>query len=327
MRAESTKLMPAADVFLAQLHAARQQAVMFGEALHRVEHAGFQSGFMRAALRGVDQVDETLRCQRALRPGEHPGRALALGETAAGIGIAVGIAFAAESRNQGFNIAQQFGQVLRQAIRIGPDFFLIRLTLALDGEFYRDAGQQHRLGTQQAFHFVQRDARRIKEFRIRPGADQGPGLFFQALAGHRQRHREHAAIGEFERGNLAVALHGDGKAGGQRIGHRNADAVQAAGEGISALAGGLVELAAGMQAGEHDNDRRLLLGRMRADRNAAPVVLHRHRTIEMDAHRQRFGVTGQRFIGGVVDHLLDEVRRRVGAGVHARPRAHRLQAF
>ena len=35
-----------------------------------------------------------------------------------------------------------------------------------------------------------------------------------------------------------------------------------------------------------------------------------------------FGETGQRFIGGVIDDFLDDVCRRIGAGVHARPLAH-----
>jgi hypothetical protein len=166
-----------------------------------------------------------------------------------------------------------------------------------------------------------------KEFRIRPGADQRPGILLQALAGNGQRHAQHAAIGKFQRRDLAVAFDRHSQSGGQRIGHGNADAVQAAGEGIGAVAAGLVELAAGVQAGEHDYDCRFLLGWMRTNRNATSVVLNRYRTIQMHAHCKGFGVTGQRLVSGVVDHFLDDVRRRVGAGVHARPRAHRLQAF
>jgi len=36
---------------------------------------------------------------------------------------------------------------------------------------------------------------------------------------------------------------------------------------------------------------------------------------------------GQRLVGGVVDDFLDDVRRAVGAGVHAGALAHRLQSL
>ena len=40
-----------------------------------------------------------------------------------------------------------------------------------------------------------------------------------------------------------------------------------------------------------------------------------------------FAVTGQRFIGGVVDDFLDDVQRIVGAGVHAGSLFDRLESF
>ncbi len=113
----------------------------------------------------------------------------------------------------------------------------------------------------------------------------------------------------------------------QRVGHGDADAVQAAGEGIGAVAGLLVELAAGVQAGEgqHD-DGNLLLG-MQADGNAAAVVGHGDGAVALQRDVDVLGETAERFVGGVVDDFLDDVGRRVGAGVHARPLAHGLQAL
>src|SRR5690606_37165253 len=78
----------------------------------------------------------------------------------------------------------------------------------------------------------------------------------------------------------------------QRIGDRNADAVQAAREGIGA-ARTLVELAAGMQAGEHDLDRGHPFFRVDADRDAAAVILDRDRTVRVHGHADVLAVTAQ----------------------------------
>jgi hypothetical protein len=64
-----------------------------------------------------------------------------------------------------------------------------------------------------------------------------------------------SAAGERDGGHLAVAVAGGFQPRGQRVGHRHAHAVQAAGEAVGA-APALVELAAGMQAREHQLDHR-----------------------------------------------------------------------
>jgi len=103
--------------------------------------------------------------------------------------------------------------------------------------------------------------------------------------------------------------------------------VQAAGESVSRVAGALVELAARVQAGEGEHDYRNLFFGMQANRNAAAVVGDRDRTVAMHADVDVQGLAGQGLVGRVVDDLLDDVGRRVGAGVHARPFAHRLETF
>jgi len=45
----------------------------------------------------------------------------------------------------------------------------------------------------------------------------------------------------------------------------------------------------------------------------------RDRAVGMHQHMDVLGKAGQRLVGGVVDHLLDDVQGVVGAGVHARP--------
>ena len=87
----------------------------------------------------------------------------------------------------------------------------------------------------------------------------------------------------------------------------------------------LVKLATGVQAGEHQLNHRRFFFRVQAKRNAAPVVLHRDRTIGVQNDFELFAVPCQRFVGRVVQHLLDNVQRVVGAGVHARALLDRLQ--
>jgi hypothetical protein len=47
----------------------------------------------------------------------------------------------------------------------------------------------------------------------------------------------------------------------------------------------------------------------------------------MQRHRDALAEGGQRLVRRVVDHLLHDVQRVVGAGVHARPLLHGLQAL
>jgi hypothetical protein len=89
----------------------------------------------------------------------------------------------------------------------------------------------------------------------------------------------------------------------------------------------LVELAAGMQAGEGQHHHRNLLVGMEADRDAATVVGDGDRAVEVQQDVQVLRVAAEGFVGGVVDDFLDDVRGRVGAGVHAGALAHRLQSL
>jgi hypothetical protein len=66
---------------------------------------------------------------------------------------------------------------------------------------------------------------------------------------------------------------------------------------------------------------------MEADGNAAAIVGDRDRAVEMQQDMQVLRVTAERFVGGVVDDFLDDVRRRVGAGVHAGALAHRFESL
>src|SRR5690606_26481929 len=136
-----------------------------------------------------------------------------------------------------------------------------------------------------------------------------------------------AAVDEVDAVDLALALDLDLDAGGQRIGDRHADAVQAAREGVGAVALALVELAAGVQPriGQHHH-RHACLG-VQADRNAAAVVGYGDRAVQVQRDVNLLCEAARRFVGGVVDDFLDDVGGRVGAGVHARAFAYRLQSL
>ena len=112
---------------------------------------------------------------------------------------------------------------------------------------------------------------------------------------------------------------------GQRIRHRNADAVQTA-RGLVDLG---VEFAAGVQRAHDDFERGLVLELwMRIDRNAAPVIGDGDKAVGLHLDFDPVGVTGERLVHGIVDHLGEQVMQclLVGAAdIHAGAPAHRLK--
>ena len=149
---------------------------------------------------------------------------------------------------------------------------------------------------------------------------------FACVADHLER-RDRVAVGEFHEVLFAVAPDAKLQQGRERVHHRDADAVQAAGD----LVGVLVEFSAGVQLGHDDFGRRHALFLVDVGRDAAPVVAHRAGAvrIERDGHRGR--VAGERLVDRVVDDLVDHVmqaRAVVGvADIHARALAHRVESF
>jgi hypothetical protein len=129
--------------------------------------------------------------------------------------------------------------------------------------------------------------------------------------------------------HLAVAAHLHAQPLAQRVHHRNAHAVQAAGHLVRALAL-VVELAARVQNGERQLHGRHLFRGVQVHGNAAAVVHHGDAVVGVDGDVHLVGVAGQRLVDGVVHHLVDEVvqaARAGGADVHARALADRLQAL
>ena len=106
------------------------------------------------------------------------------------------------------------------------------------------------------------------------------------------------------RPDVALAADLDDQRLAERVDHRDADAVQAAGDLVAAA---VAELAAGVQDGEHDLDGRPALLLHDPDRDAGAVVDDGDRVVGVDRDVDARGAAGERLVDGVVDHLVDEV--------------------
>ena len=125
--------------------------------------------------------------------------------------------------------------------------------------------------------------------------------------------------------DLAVAPDLQVERFGERVHDRDADAVQTAGNLVAVV----VELAAGMEHGQHDFGGRLAAGVL-IDGNAAAVVDDGNRAVDVQGDVDLIAVAGERFVDGVVDDLVDEVVQSLRTGrsdVHGRALAHGLQPF
>ena len=128
---------------------------------------------------------------------------------------------------------------------------------------------------------------------------------------------------------MAVAPDLDVEFLAERVDAAHAHAVQAARH----LVGGGIEFAAGMELGQNHLDRRHPLPVARVHHvhgNAAAVVDHGDRVVDVDDDVNFLGIAGQGFVHRVVDHLVDQVVQSHlarGADVHGRTKANRLKSF
>jgi hypothetical protein len=109
---------------------------------------------------------------------------------------------------------------------------------------------------------------------------------------------------------------------------RDSNAVQATGDLVAAA---VAELAAGVQRGQHNLRRRLVLGLLHfLHGDPASVVDHRAAVVGMQGHRDSLRMAGDRLVHGVVHNLVDEVVQATGAGradVHAGSLSNGLEAL
>ena len=296
-------------VFRGQLDAARQQVAEVAELAQRLGQAGTQAIGMGAVLGGRDQVDVAFLHQLAFRqPGNGPVDDFGFLLQAAGEQVG----------GQHFALAQFGLQVVAQAVLVIPG---VDFAGGLVGQPDGQARAQHGLGAQQVAQRAHVELRRVEILRIRPEAQAGAGVLAADRADHLQRAGA-VAVAEADAVLAALALDVDLHQRGQRVDHRHAHAVQAAGEGVVAVA----ELAARVQAGEDQFDAGDLLLRVDVHGHAAAVVadlaaavLEQH---DVDGSR----VPGQCLVHRVVDDFLRQMIRARGVGVHAGAAFDRVQA-
>src|SRR6185503_9986052 len=154
-------------------------------------------------------------------------------------------------------------------------------------------------------------------------ADDGAGLL--GRPGRGQRRGRHAVLVAL-RPLLAAAANLDLEPLAERVHHGDADPVQTAGD----LVRGVLELAAGVQHGQHDLGRRLAALLVDVDRNAASVVADRAGAVGVQDDLDVVAEASQRLVDGVVNRLVNEVVQPVGArvaDVHRRALADGLEAL
>ena len=180
---------------------------------------------------------------------------------------------------------------------------------------------------QALFERVEVELERLEDVRVGQERDSGPG---DAVAGQLPAPLQ-LVLGRpariLLRPLVSVAADLHEQALGQRVDDRHADAVQAAGDLVAAA---VAELAAGVQNGEHDLDRRATLFLVHRHGDPAPVVDDRDRVVGVDRHADLGAVAGEGLVDGVVHDLIDEVVQAHHAGradVHARALADGLQAL
>ena len=125
---------------------------------------------------------------------------------------------------------------------------------------------------------------------------------------------------------LSVAIYLYFQPGRERIHDRSTDAVQTAGNLISAAA----KLSARMQHRKNHFNRRKSHFLLNINRNATPVVFDRHRIVSVNRHFNFTAITGQCFIDRIIHNFIYEVMqspRRGRSYVHTRSFPDCLQTF
>ncbi len=170
---------------------------------------------------------------------------------------------------------------------------------------------------------------RGQEFYFRGGLELSGAFAFGDPRGfaHFAQRRFSVAVLEAHQIFFSAAPDAQIENGRERVHHRDADAVQAAGD----LVGVLVEFSARVQLGHDDLGRRDAFFLMDVDRDAAAVVAHGDAAVAMQNHFDAVAMAGERFIDRVIDDFVDHVvqaRAVTGiADVHAGAFAHGIKAL
>ena len=221
------------------------------------------------------------------------------------------------------------GQIVAQAAgeaehRLGRDggILLQQRRVALPADF--DAAEEIGLRARHAEQARRLEVRaRAEDLRV--GLEAHPRAAPVVDAAHVLELRDRQAALEALQIELLAARHFHVEPRRQRVDHRDADAMQAAG----GLVGARIELSARVQRGHDDFEGGFLREfRMRVDGDAATVVGHGQPVAGLQHDLDPRGVAGHGLVHGIVEDFGEQVMQRgfVGAAdVHARPPAHGLQ--
>src|SRR5262245_25786006 len=200
---------------------------------------------------------------------------------------------------------------------------LVRLAVALVRDRDADAPVEERQLAEALRQDVEAELRGLEDQAVRLEGDPGAALVRDpGLLDRRVRLTPLVALLV----DLAVAADLDLEGLGKGVHDGHAHPVQAAGD----LVGPVVELAAGVQLGQHDLGRRDALGGVSLDRDAPAVVLDRDARVYVDRHVDPRAVPRQGLIDRVVHHLEHQVVEAALSGVadvHAGALADGFEAF
>ena len=162
----------------------------------------------------------------------------------------------------------------------------------------------------------------LEDIRVRPESDRGARLLGLLALLDAAWHGALVSLEPF----VPVAGDVGFQPGRQGVDHRDADAVQAAGD----LVGTLLELAAGVQNGHHDVDGGDAGRLVHLDGDAAAIVADLDATVLEQAHIDLFGESRHRLVDGVIDDLPHQMVQAPLSGradVHAGTFANGLETF
>ena len=210
--------------------------------------------------------------------------------------------------------------VADDAVLVDVGLLLARRLLREDDD---DARVQERKLLEALRQEVPLEAAVLENLVVRVERHRGAGL--RRFAHDVQRFGD-MPLGEADAVDLAAAPHLHLHPLGQRVNAGHADAVQSARDLVAAGA----ELAARVQHGERHFDRRLVLGGVHVDRDAATVVPDRAGAVRVERDLHARAIAGHRLVDRIVHDLVDAVvvaaLDRV-ADVHRRALADRLHAL
>ena len=280
------------------------------EAVQRAGQRRAEGGQVRAALVGVDRVDErvhVLGVRAVVLDGHVHLERRVLGLDRDGRGVDDLLA-----------LVEVLGEGRDAALVLEVHLLLAPLPLVHQADAHA-AGQERQLA-QALGHRVEVEDHVAEDVRVGRERDQRPFLGGLVAGFHLLRG---VALGELHRVDTPVAVRLDAQLGAECVHHRDAHTVQAARD----LVGLVVELPARVQRG-HDDLERGLAGLVHADGDAAAVVAHRAAAVGAHGDGDRVAAAGHGLVDGVVHHLEDQVVQPLERGVrdvHAGALAHRLE--